>query len=59
MLRHSHASELLKSGWEMVLIQKRLGHSSIQTTIDTYTHIDTKQMKEAFQQYLLSKEKGK
>jgi site-specific recombinase XerD len=59
MLRHSHASELLKSGWEMALIQKRLGHASIQTTIDTYTHIDTKQMKEAFQQYLLAKEEGK
>ena len=58
MLRHSHASDLLKAGWEMALIQKRLGHASVQTTIDTYTHIDTKQMKEAFQQYLVNKEKG-
>ena len=57
MLRHSHASDLLKAGWEMALIQKRLGHASVQTTIDTYTHIDTKQMKEAFQQYLVNKEK--
>ncbi len=40
------------------MIQKRLGHASVQTTIDTYTHIDTKQMKEAFQQYLANKEKG-
>ena len=57
MLRHSHASDLLKAGWEMALIQKRLGHASVQTTIDTYTHIDTKQMTEAFQQYLVNKEK--
>lgn len=58
MLRHSHASNLLKSGWDMSLIQKRLGHASIQTTIDIYTHIDTKQMKQAFQQFLASKEKN-
>lgn len=57
MLRHSHASGLLKSGWEMALIQKRLGHASIQTTIDTYTHIDTQQMKKAFKQFLSNKEK--
>lgn len=58
MLRHSHASDLLKSGWEMSLIQKRLGHASIQTTIDIYTHIDTKQMKQAFKQFLSNKEKN-
>jgi len=58
MLRHSHASNLLKSGWDMSLIQKRLGHASIQTTIDIYTHIDTKQMKQAFQQFVASKEKN-
>jgi hypothetical protein len=58
MLRHSHASDLLKSGWEMSLIQKRLGHASIQTTIDIYTHIDNKQMKQAFKQFLSSKEKS-
>jgi integrase len=58
MLRHSHASDLLKSGWEMSLIQKRLGHASIQTTIDIYTHIDTKQMKQAFHQFISNKEKN-
>lgn len=58
MLRHSHASDLLKSGWEMSLIQKRLGHASIQTTIDIYTHIDTKQMKQAFKKFISNKEKN-
>ena len=58
MLRHTHASDLLKAGWEMNLIQKRLGHVSVQTTIDTYTHIDNDFMKKAFKDYLASKEKG-
>lgn len=52
MLRHTHATGLVDAGWDMSLIQKRLGHASIQTTIDTYTHIDTKQMKDAFKSYL-------
>ena len=56
MLRHTHATSLVKSGWDMALIQKRLGHASIQTTINTYTHIDTKQMKDAFKSYLNKKE---
>jgi integrase len=56
MLRHTHATSLVKAGWDMALIQKRLGHASIQTTINTYTHIDTKQMKEAFKSYLTKKE---
>lgn len=56
MLRHTHASSLVGSGWDMALVQKRLGHASVQTTIDTYTHIDTKQMKDAFKSYLSKKE---
>lgn len=56
MLRHTHASSLINAGWEMALVQKRLGHASIQTTINTYTHIDIKQMKAAFKSYLAVKE---
>lgn len=52
MLRHTHATDLFNAGIEMALIQKRLGHSSIQTTINTYTHCNTKQMKAAFKKYL-------
>ncbi|SEG19067.1 hypothetical protein SAMN02746093_02111 [Legionella quinlivanii DSM 21216] len=40
----------------MSLVQKRLGHASIETTINTYTHIDNKQMKDAFKSYLSTKE---
>lgn len=37
-LRHSHASLLISQGSNIVLISKRLGHSKISTTLDTYSH---------------------
>jgi len=51
MLRHTHATELLNDGWDPAWIQKRLGHASVQTTIDTYTHISQATMKKHFQRY--------
>lgn len=38
-LRHSHASTLLAAGVPIHVVQARLGHESIQTTVDTYTHL--------------------
>lgn len=38
-LRHSHAALLIKAGVHPKVIQKRLGHSSIRTTLDTYGHV--------------------
>jgi integrase len=38
-LRHSHASWLLGKGVPLHVVQARLGHESIQTTVDTYTHL--------------------
>lgn len=37
-LRHTHASHLLASGEEISYVSKRLGHSSINVTYDTYFH---------------------
>ena len=37
--RHSHASLMLKQGVHPKIVQERLGHSSIQITLDTYSHI--------------------
>lgn len=37
--RHSHASLLLKQGIHPKVVQERLGHSSIQTTLDIYSHV--------------------
>ncbi len=56
MLRHSHATQLIEAGWDSSLIQKRLGHSSVQTTINTYAHIDNKTLKQAYKEYQNSKE---
>jgi len=35
LFRHTHATDLIRDGWEMAHVQKRLGHASIQTTVDT------------------------
>lgn len=45
-LRHSHASTLLAAGVPIHIVQVRLGHESIQTTVDTYSHLlpDAQQM---------------
>lgn len=38
-LRHSHASWLIAKGVPLTVIQRRLGHESIQTTSDVYSHL--------------------
>ncbi len=37
--RHSHASLLLGNGISAVAVAKRLGHSSVKQTLDTYAHL--------------------
>ncbi len=37
-LRHIHATMLLKAGTHPRIVQERLGHSTITTTLDTYSH---------------------
>lgn len=38
-LRHSHASALIGQGVPLPVIQRRLGHESIKTTVDVYGHL--------------------
>ncbi len=38
-LRHTHASLLIRAGIPMKVVQERLGHASILTTMDLYAHI--------------------
>ena len=38
-LRHTHATLLLTSGAPIHVVQARLGHASIQTTVDTHGHV--------------------
>ena len=37
--RHTHATLMLKTNVHREVVQHRLGHSSITTTIDTYSHM--------------------
>lgn len=38
-LRHSHASMLIEMGFATLEIADRLGHESVKTTLDTYSHL--------------------
>lgn len=38
-LRHTHASLLLLDGINPKIVQERLGHASIEMTLDTYSHL--------------------
>ncbi|HZR41516.1 MAG TPA: tyrosine-type recombinase/integrase [Ktedonobacteraceae bacterium] len=63
MLRHTHASELVRSylrdgeavDWKF--IQERLGHASVVTTMEVYTHFTDQDRQLAYNIYL--KKKGK
>jgi integrase len=38
-LRHTHASLMLKAGVHPKVVQERLGHASIEITLDVYSHL--------------------
>ena len=38
-LRHTHTSHLLASGVPLTAVSARLGHGSIRTTLETYSHM--------------------
>lgn len=38
-LRHTHATMLLADGIHPKVVQERLGHGSVQITLDTYSHV--------------------
>lgn len=44
-LRHTHATLLIESGANVKNVQTRLGHTNVQTTLQTYVH-DTEKMAE-------------
>ena len=57
LLRHTHATELIKAGWDMAHVQQRLGHTDIQTTINSYVHIKDEDLFTVYQNYLVQKNK--
>lgn len=51
MFRHTHATDLLRAGWEPAYVQRRLGHAQIQTTVNTYAHLSSGDLGEMFARY--------
>ncbi|CAI2680574.1 Tyrosine recombinase XerC [Apilactobacillus kunkeei] len=45
--RHSHSSALFAAGATIKEVQERLGHEDAQTTMNIYTHVTSKQNKNA------------
>lgn len=45
-LRHSHATNLINNGANIVAVSKRLGHSSTEMTLSVYTHLLDKSAEE-------------
>jgi integrase len=41
-LRHTHATLLLEEGVDIKTVSERLGHDSVQTTLDLYAHVTPK-----------------
>jgi len=51
MLRHTHATELIRTGkWDLAYVAKRLGHANVGTT-GIYVHLQNADMKAALQDY--------
>ena len=59
ILRHTHITELVRQGVDLTVIQKRVGHQSIQTLIETYTHLTDADFEKELKQYHQSKESHK
>jgi integrase len=41
-LRHTHATLLLADGVDALTVSRRLGHDSVQTTLELYGHVTSK-----------------
>ena len=50
MLRHYFANERRKSGWDLLLISKALGHKNISTT-EKYLNINVDELTEASEEF--------
>lgn len=58
-LRHSHATALLAAGESPKVVQERLGHSSIQVTLDIYTAVLPNMQRDAIERLAQMMESGR
>ena len=54
--RHTHATRMLEQGVHPKVVQERLGHAKITTTIDRYSHVMPSIQKEASDKFDLGLE---
>lgn len=47
MLRHSHATDLIRRGVPIEVVSKRLTHASVSTTSSAYVHLDPEDVRAA------------
>ena len=50
-LRHTYATRAIERGVQPKVLQKLLGHASIQTTMDKYVHVTDESMQKAIQRF--------
>lgn len=51
MLRHTHATEMIRLTGRPDVVSRRLGHKSIQTTLKTYAHLDETDLMRVYKEY--------
>lgn len=57
-LRHTHATILLSMGVNPKIVAERLGHSSVQITLDTYSHVLPSMKKDLSEQFAKAMKSG-
>ena len=58
LLRHTHATETMRAGWDLAFVQRRLGHSDIQTTVRLHVHLTQGDLATAYRAYLANRPAG-
>jgi site-specific recombinase XerD len=58
MLRHTHGTELIRHGLDVVMVQQRLGHQQVQTT-RKYLHLSANEVNAAIRAFQAQQKEGK
>ena len=57
MLRHTHGTELIRHGLDVLAVQKRLGHQSVQTT-QKYIHLSASDLNDVIRDFHWKRDGG-